>query len=757
MTREALSNGQTPAPENAPGPAELIDRLNRFQGAPHEFLVNLLAVQCHLSGAQGGAILRPAQSGRFEVMAVFPPLPDQSTAPVWLAQAVAQAGEVLASGTTVTRELRDADELYGQPAQRNLVMIPLRSEKGVRGIASFTVEARGPALEASRERLEITVSLLSLYEMRLSLQRRGADLRRLRMAMEVFAAFNEQDRFTGSAMALCNEIASRWQCERVSLGFLQGRYVKVKALNHTEKFSRKMQLVQDIEASMEECLDQDIEIVHPSQPEATYVSRSAADLSKRHGPTWMLSMPLRKAGEPLAVITVERSADRPMNLEEIEALRLTGDLCTARLLGLHETDRWIGARAAAGSRKAISSLLGAKHTWLKVIAILVLAFAGFLLFARGDYNAEAPFVLEAAQRQVVPSPFDGYIKHVYVDRGDKVVGSSGRPSWLIRRGDVPDIKALADDLLASADADTASPRGHVYSLLSEETKNALSRVASGAEDHTAKDAVIDGINGLLGSERLYDSIAWKNLSPTKRQMDLLKWRDQGVLDAARLVELNRSLLVGAFERTILPPPTVLADLDVSEMRLKLSSARVERAGHLKRASAAMRDGKTVEAQIARADAERTAAQIRLLEYYVRKAIIVAPTSGIVLIGELERKIGSPVKTGDVLFEVAPLESLRAELAVPEDRIGEVQLDQGGALAVESYPGEHVAFVVERISPIAEVVDRENAFKVRVRLKDRRDWMRPGMAGLAKIHIGRRRYAWIWTRRVVNWIRMKLWW
>jgi len=35
-------------------------------------------------------------------------------------------------------------------------------------------------------------------------------------------------------------------------------------------------------------------------------------------------------------------------------------------------------------------------------------------------------------------------------------------------------------------------------------------------------------------------------------------------------------------------------------------------------------------------------------------------------------------------------------------------------------------------------------------------MRPGMEGLAKVEITKARYAWIWTHRLVNWVRMKLW-
>ena len=58
--------------------------------------------------------------------------------------------------------------------------------------------------------------------------------------------------------------------------------------------------------------------------------------------------------------------------------------------------------------------------------------------------------------------------------------------------------------------------------------------------------------------------------------------------------------------------------------------------------------------------------------------------------------------------------------------------------------------------MAVIENQRNVFKVRVRLLSSYPWMRPGMEGVAKISVGKRRYAWIWTRKMVNWIRMKLW-
>ncbi|MFW6107670.1 MAG: HlyD family efflux transporter periplasmic adaptor subunit, partial [bacterium] len=463
------------------------------------------------------------------------------------------------------------------------------------------------------------------YELRRALTRREGDFERLRDAMEILAAVNEPNRFMAAAMALCNETASRWNADRVSLGFLKGRYVRLRAMSRTEKFSRKMKLVQDIEAAMEECLDQDAEVVHPAAPESTVVSRAAAELARRHGPSAIVSLPLRADGEPVAVLTVERAADQPFDVAEVEALRLTCELCTPRVLDLHRHDKWFGAKAAGAVRKGLAALVGPKHTWAKIAAILVLGVAAFLVFAKGDYTVDAPFTLEPIERRVAPAPFQGYIKEVFVEPDDTV--------------------------------------------------------------------------------------------------------EKG---------------------------QTLATLETKELLDQLTRAMAKRTTHLKEKDLAIRENKRAEANIALERVKEVEAEIRLLRHKIEQATIVAPISGKIITGDLAEQIGKPVETGEVLFEIAPLESLRAELHVPEDDIAEIELGQTGRLATETYPGRRLRFEVTRISPVAEVVKQKNVFKVRAELVRSPPWMRPGMQGVAKIHIGRRRYAWIWTHDVIDWFRMKLW-
>ncbi|RPI61806.1 MAG: HlyD family efflux transporter periplasmic adaptor subunit, partial [Planctomycetaceae bacterium] len=614
MTSNRTRMTEPAANQQLPPISELIDRLSRFDGPPEQFLLNLLAVQCMIASASAGAFIRSDNSGQAEVLAIYPPLPQDSPAPLWLSQAAESLPQVAQTGQTLVRPVRLPDAMYGQPVDKHVVLLPLRSGAGLRGLAAFVVEATtNEQLQAATQQLELTISLLSLYEMRLTLQRRQVDLKRLRMPMEILSSINEPDRFAGAAMAMVNEIAARWQCHRVSLGFLKGRYIYLKALSHTEKFSRKMKLIQDIEAAMEECLDQDVEIVFPLPPDATYVSRATSELSRLQGPSSVLSMPLRRGGEVVAVMTLERLADKPFTLEEVEAVRLACDLCAARLSGLHEHDRWFGARAAQAIRKQLATFLGPKHTWVKLLGIGIFVLLLVMIFGKGDYTAEGPFVVEAIERQIISAPIEGTLDSVGVEIGDKVIANE----------------------------------------------------------------------------------------------------------------------------------TVLAAMDMTDLKSELAKAQADEKTYRKNAAAAeaaslMDRSKLVEVQKANAQADKAAEQAKYLSNRINEANIKSPITGIVVMGDLKRLSKPKVKTGDPLFEVAPLDSLRAEISVPEDQITHVTVGMPGELATTADPGEYLRFTVERISPVAESVNQQNVYKVRVKFDGddfnaNKEWLRPGMEGVAKVN------------------------
>ena len=164
------------------------------------------------------------------------------------------------------------------------MVIPIQNQGVVCAAAAFRIRVQRPhELLLSHARLETTPLLFDHHELQLTATMHLETMNRLRRVMEVLDAINRPTRFLETAMALCNEIAAWLGCSRVSIGFLEGPCVQVQAMSHTDTFNREMQVVQAIEAAMEECLDQDLEIVHPAAESAIVSSRAAARLQNSTG------------------------------------------------------------------------------------------------------------------------------------------------------------------------------------------------------------------------------------------------------------------------------------------------------------------------------------------------------------------------------------------------------------------------------------------------------------------------------------------
>ena len=162
------------------------------------------------------------------------------------------------------------------------------------------------------------------------------------------------------------------------------------------------------------------------------------------------------------------------------------------------------------------------------------------------------------------------------------------------------------------------------------------------------------------------------------------------------------------------------------------------------------------ANIASAKIAQADAQTALLDEQIARTRLVAPFDGVVVKGDLTQALGSPVAKGDVLFEVAPLEGYRVILRIDERDISDVHEGRRGRLALSAMPGRPLPFTVERVTPIATADEGRNVFRAEARLDHPPENLRPGMEGVARIDIGKRRMLWIWTHELVDWLQLWLW-
>jgi hypothetical protein len=202
---------------------------------------------------------------------------------------------------------------------------------------------------------------------------------------------------------------------------------------------------------------------------------------------------------------------------------------------------------------------------------------------------------------------------------------------------------------------------------------------------------------------------------------------------------------------------VLARLDDRDLRLESTrlTAQKEQLGKQYREAMAKRDRSLV--RVVGSQIDQVDAQLGLVQEQLSRTAILAPFDSVLVSGDLTQALGAPIERGQVLFEVAPLEGYRVVLEVDERSIADLRAGQRGELVLSSMPGAHYAIAVQKITPVSTARDGRNFFRVEASLEAASGpRLRPGMAGVAKVHVDERRLIWIWTRELRQWLTLKAW-
>ena len=464
------------------------------------------------------------------------------------------------------------------------------------------------------------------YQSNLAARQARADVERLASVLDLTVSVSAESRFLATAMAFCNSLASRFKCDRVSLGWEERGYVRLRAISRTEKFDRQMAVAQALETAMDEALDQDEEVVWPAPEGASVISRDHERFAKEYKIAHACSLPLRANKEPVAVVTCERES-APFAEAELQQMRLGCDLAAVRLADLHRQDRWFGARWATQFREQCAKLLGPEHTWAKLLAALIVVLLATLIFLRVPYRVEGSFVLRSDDMAFMTAPFEGYIDQVMVRPGDAVG---------------------------------------------------------------------------IGTPLLKLKTAELQLEESYAQADLERYE--------RETEKARSA-------------KALADMRISE-----------------------------------ALAEQAGTRLEMVRYRIAHATIASPFAGVIVEGDLRERLGAPVKIAEVLFKVARIDSLYAEVEVNERDIHEILGKSTGQIAFVSRPRNKYPVRITTIEQAAMPKNEANVFVVRCALGEQpQPWWRPGMSGVCKFDVEKRTLLWILTHRTVDFLRLKLWW
>jgi multidrug resistance efflux pump len=449
----------------------------------------------------------------------------------------------------------------------------------------------------------------------------------LRMALELAALSLEEGRFQDSATAVATELATRLECDRASIGFVQRRQVKVSALSHSAQFRKQMNLIRSIGTAMSESVDQQAILVYPESEEAgAHVLYAHEQLARGQGSRSICSVPfIDSTGRAYGALTLERAGGEPFDRQAVDLVDSIAALVGPILEEKRRNDRFLITKAGDSLWSQIKKLTGPRHAVFKLVTAIVALLVIFFAFARGDYRVTSKTVLEGEVRRAVTAPYRGFIAEAPARAGDVVEEGQALCSMDVR------------DLL----------------------------------------------------------------------VERSKWASQR---EQFLMEQRKSMAEG----------------DLASMRVL--SKKMEQAQ----------------------------AELSLLEEQIGRARILAPFKGVVVNGDLSQSLGAPVDAGQLLYEIAPLDSYRLMLRVDERDVRDIKPGQKGTIILTSLPESRFDLEVTKVTPVSVTEEGRNYFIAEARLREISGRMRPGMEGFSKVQVDRRHLIWIWTHDLIDWARLWVW-
>jgi hypothetical protein len=420
-----MANQIPQSKEAKSGPAMALAALRSFEGPPKEFWQKYLESICHLASGTKVALLikAPDAPGGWKTVTTWAITPEPS-------RVFTEFQEQLPD---ISRHCEESGSFLGPLASTqarahgHFVIGNCLTRKGAQDagvIAVLLSEVNEGVARAALKSLQLASDVPESYQLNQTVRQAKADVEKLAIASDVMASVNREKRFVGAAMTFCNMLANHFGCERVSLGWLEGGYVRLKAISRAERFDRQMQAIQLLESAMEEALDQDDEVIWPEVEGSSVVTRDHARCFAEQPTARVCSLPLRADGQPIAAIVCERQ-NLPFTATEVMQLRVCCDQAAPRLVDLKHYDRWIGARFVTWVKMQAAKVLKPEHTWAKVLGLIIAAGILSLFLVRMNYRAEGDFTLRSEEVAYLTVPYDGYISRALIRPGDVI--AEGEP------------------------------------------------------------------------------------------------------------------------------------------------------------------------------------------------------------------------------------------------------------------------------------------------------------------------------------------
>ena len=384
--------------------------------APEDFCRNWLMIQSHMIGgvSDGVVILLKPGTSSFAPVAFYPDSPRDRTHLAQISERALKEGRGIVEPQSVVQAADAAGPRYQ-------LAYPVRLDGKVHGVVGVDIDWRPEArLQAAIRDLQWGSAWLEVL-LRRHLDPQQTERQRLKLALDLVASLLEQSRFGDSATAFATELAAQLGCDRVSLGILDGRRIKVRAVSHSAQFESRANLVRAIEAAMEEAVDQEEPVVYPPvQDTRPVVARAHEALLHESEAGSAATFPLLHDGRVIGALTLERAKGYRFDAPTLEVCEAVASVAGPVVELKRGNEVSLPLHAGRSAKGLWHKLVGPGHAGLKLGALGLAAAALFLAFATGEYRVSANSTIEGAVQRAITAPINGYVKEATLRAGDTV-------------------------------------------------------------------------------------------------------------------------------------------------------------------------------------------------------------------------------------------------------------------------------------------------------------------------------------------------
>jgi multidrug resistance efflux pump len=296
---------------------------------------------------------------------------------------------------------------------------PIIVEGQLLGVVAFEMTSRSKVMQQNTVQL-IQTGLKWLETILLSSRLSAQD--QLVNLIELLSAGLEEEDFQVALVQVATELAKRFECSQVSIGFVHFLQPRIKAISGNSRIDRQSNLIRAMRDAMSEAIDQGRPVVFPPLAETENVQtvHFHAQLAKLHSLSTFCSVPLVKNGKAVGALLLERPSDTPFSRNILEHLERIGLLLGPVLETRRRDERSLVAKTVDAAYTKIRHLFGPGYLMFKMSVVMIVLVIGALFMVSGQFRIAADSVIEAGLLRSVIAPQNGFIDNAFVRPGDLV-------------------------------------------------------------------------------------------------------------------------------------------------------------------------------------------------------------------------------------------------------------------------------------------------------------------------------------------------